>query len=141
MIAHSCKIWEQTTYIYVNLNHLTPQLPPSEFKVFVACKILLDRVMYTLNNQILKSHPLQQVCHCGWLSKWIYRPTIPTIRNHKCLADYNKWTVTWKVNFRCHLISKIKVRYRNQFLSFIKTTLNTEQVYSSTNIKILYTRT
>lgn len=142
MIAHACKVWEPaTSYMYINLNHLTPQLPPSEFKVLAACKILLDRIMYTLNNQVLKSHPLQQVCHRGWLSKWIYGPTIPTISNHKCLADYNKWKMSQEVNFRCQLIFKIQVHQRNDFLSFTEIILNIKQVYSSTNEEMSYTWT
>lgn len=68
-----------------NLNHLTPQLPPAEFKVLGACKMLLDRIMDTLNDKVLKPHPLQQVCHCGRLSKWVYGPTVPATNNNTVL--------------------------------------------------------
>lgn len=116
--------------INFNLNHLTPRLPPSEFKVLAASKILLDRIMDTLNNQVLKPHPLQQVCHCGWLSKWVYGPTVPAINNDTVLYSIK---VSYELkSCRPHPTCNSVIITTIKLLSFTNIMLNSEKVYTST---------
>ena len=71
--------WHHVSH-HVSVAMVIPGLPPHELQPLALGQLLLDGVVYPLQQHARQAHSLQQVCHGRGVAKWIDGP--PSFQSH-----------------------------------------------------------